>query len=292
MIIICMKISIFPAHVPANGTEIYQRLSGSMSKTDTVVRESLDADAALIWSVLWNGRMSRNQPVWKHFRSRNKPVIVIEVGGLVRGKTWRLSANGITRSAIFPTVKLDSDRPRKIGINLKPWHSGEYVLICGQHARSEQWNGMPEMNEYYKQTVLEIRKHTDRPIVIRSHPRYRERLLFNVDEKFFKDHGIVWNMPKHIHQTYDSFDLEPMLAHSHCVISHTSNSGLTGIIEGTPAIVSSESLAFPMATDQLSAINNLPMPDREQWLLELCHKEWFEDEIEHAWLNLRDALDR
>lgn len=291
MIIIYMKISIFPAQVPANGIELYQKLAGYISKTDTVLQESLDTDAAVIWSVLWNGRMSRNHQVWKHFRSRNKPVIVIEVGGLIRSKTWRLSANGITRSAIFPITKLDNDRPRKIGINLRPWHSGEYILICGQHARSEQWVGMPEMNEYYKQLVTEIKKYTDRPIVIRSHPRYREKIFFNIDEKFFNDHGVVWNMPKHIQKTYDSFDLEPMLAHSHCVISHTSNSGLSGIIEGTPAIVSKESLAFPVATNDIASINNLPMPDREQWLIDLCHKEWFEDEIEVAWQGLRNALD-
>lgn len=285
-----MRISIFPAQVPGNGFELYNSLANYIHKTDTVVTESYDADAALIWSVLWNGRMSRNQNVWKQFRAQDKPVIVIEVGGLVRNKTWRLSANGITRSAIFPKVTLDSKRPTKLGITPKSWHKGDYVLICGQHARSEQWKNMPDMNEYYKQTVLEIKKHTDRPIVIRSHPRYRENLFFKVDEEFFNDHKIIWNMPKHIHKTYDSFDLEPMLAHSHCVISHTSNSGLNAIIEGTPAIVSSESLAFPVSTDKFDQINNLPMPDREQWLVELCHKEWLENELEHAWISLRKTL--
>ena len=32
------------------------------------------------------------------------------------------------------------------------------------------------------------------------------------------------------------------------------------------------------------------MPDREQCLVELSHKEWFEEELEQAWINLRPNL--
>lgn len=285
-----MKISVWSSQVPGNGYEIYKDLISYINKTDQTVESSYEADAALIWSVLWNGRMSRNKNVWEHFRSKNKPVIVIEVGGLVRNTTWRLSVNGITRSALFPKVPIDVDRPAKLGIKLKPWHNGDYVLICGQHARSEQWRNMPDMNEYYKQTVLQVKKYTDRPIVIRSHPRYRENIFFNVDKDFFNDHKVEFNTPKHIQKTYDNFDLESMLAHSHCTISHSSNSGLSSIIEGTPAIVSKESLAFPVATDNIENINKLDTPDREEWFIDLCHKEWFENELEYAWVALRANL--
>jgi predicted protein tyrosine phosphatase len=286
-----MKISVWPSQVPGNGMKIYRDLISYMSKTDQIVESTNDADAALIWSVLWNGRMSRNHNVWKQYRGENKPVIVIEVGGLIRNQTWRLSINGINRSATFPAIKkFDNDRPKKLNINLKPWHDGKYVLICGQHGKSEQWRNMPPMDEYYKQTVLEIRKYTQKPIVIRSHPRYREKIFFNIDTDFYREHHVEWNVPKHIHQTYDSFDLEPLLAHCHCTISHSSNSGLSSIIEGTPAIVSEESLAYDVANADISSIENLLTPNREQWLIELCHKEWFEEELEQAWLMLRDQL--
>ena len=39
---------------------------------------SMTADAAVIWSVLWAGRMAPNQAVYEHYRSQNKPVIVLE----------------------------------------------------------------------------------------------------------------------------------------------------------------------------------------------------------------------
>lgn len=286
-----MKVSVFPSHVPANGHEIYKALINYINKTDTIVEGTFDADAALIWSVLWNGRMSRNQNVWRQYRSQNKPVIVIEVGGLIRNKTWKLSVNGINRSAIFPQIdNLDFDRPKKLGLELKPWHNGNYVLICGQHGKSEQWRHMPSMDDYYKQTVLEIRKYTQRPIVIRSHPRFRENIFFKIDTEFYKNFNIEWNIPKQIQKTYDSFDLEPLLAHCHCTISHSSNSGISSIIEGTPAIVSEESLAYDVAKNSIASIENLNKPNREQWLVELCHKEWLEEELEQAWINLRKLL--
>jgi hypothetical protein len=192
---------------------------------------------------------------------------------------------------MFPAFEnLDLNRPNKLGLKLKPWHDGDYVLICGQHGKSEQWINMPPMDQYFQQTVLEVRKYTDRPIVIRAHPRYRENIFFNIDKSFYNQYKVEWNTPKQIQKTYDSFDLEPLLAHCHCVISHTSNSGLSSIIEGTSAIVSNESLAFDVATDDISQINNLPKPNREQWFIELCHKEWFEHELEYVWLNLRKLL--
>lgn len=285
-----MKISVYPSQVPGNGLTLYRDLCDYINKTDQIVEGAMDADAALIWSVLWNGKMSRNHYVWKNYRGQNKPVIVIEVGGLIRNRTWKLSINGINRSAMFPQVQLDYSRPKKLGIELKPWHDGNYVLICGQHGKSEQWINMPPMDEYYKQTVSEVRKFTDRPIVIRSHPRYRENLFFKIDADFYRQHGVEWNSPKQVQQTYDSFDLEPLLAHCHCTISHSSNSGISSIIEGTPAIVSEESLAYDVANSSIASIENLNKPDREQWLVDLCHKEWLEEELEQAWINLRKLL--
>lgn len=285
-----MKISVWPNNIPGNANKIYNTLISSMMKTDTIIEESMDADAAFIWSVLWQGKMAPSKRVWDHYRRQNKPVIVIEVGALIRNKTWRLSANGINRSGIFPSVKLDDSRPNKLGITLKDWHSGDYILICGQHARSEQWKNMPDLDQYYKNTINEIRKHTDIPIVIRSHPRYRENFHYKIDQDFYKSANIEWNIPKKLADTYDSFDLEQLLEHCYCTISHNSNSGISSLLGGTPSIVHQTSLAWPVAESDFKKILDLPKPDRSNWIIELSHKEWFEDELETAWLNLRTQL--
>lgn len=285
-----MKISVWPNYTAGNGKAIYKQLQDAMTATDSILDQKLGGDAGFIWSVLWFGRMARNKEIWDHYRSQNKPVIVAEVGGLVRNKTWRLSVNGINSDALFPPVKLDSYRPMKLGLELKPWHSGEYILICGQHGKSQQWENMPNMGEYFKQTVIEVRRFSDRPIVLRAHPRYREGIFFNYDTEFFKDNNIEWNSPKKVVETYDSYDLEPLLTHCHCVISHSSNAAVSAAIAGVPVITGPSNLAKTVGTTKLSEIESLPKLDRKEWLIELSHKEWFEDELPYAWQSLRELL--
>ena len=164
---------------------------------------------------------------------------------------------------------------------------GEYVLICGQHGHSQQWIDMPDMDTYYKKTILAVRKVTDKPIVVRSHPRFREGLHWACDSEWYKQQGVTWNIPKHIQQTYDSFDLEHMLKHTYCTISYSSNAGISSVIEGVPAIVSEHSLAYDVGT-QLDKW--LSKPDRANWLNKMTYIEWFPDEIETQWLRLRDRL--
>ena len=284
-----MIISHYPNNLPGNAQEVYPQLLDAIGATDTVVENSMDADAALIWSVLWYGKMSGNKRIWDHYRAQNKPVIVIEVGGLIRNTTWKLGINGINRDADFALEEyMPDDRASKLGIVLQPWkQEGEYVLICGQHGHSEQWRNMPDMDTYYRNTITEIRKHSDKPIVVRSHPRFREGLHWSCDMQWYKDNDVTWNIPKHIQQTYDSFDLEHMLKHTHFCVSHSSNAGINSVIQGVPAVVSEHSLAWDVST---SMGNWLSKPDRHNWLNRLCYVEWFADEIGVQWSRIRDHI--
>ena len=284
-----MKISHFPNNLPGNANEVYPQVIEAISKTDELVTGSMDADAALIWSVLWYGKMGGNKQVWDHYRAQNKPVIVIEVGGLIRNGTWKLGIKGINRDADFAVDEyMPSDRLSKFGIVLQRWQQkGEYVLICGQHGHSQQWIDMPDMDTYYKNTIEEVRKFTDKPIVVRSHPRFREGLHWACDSEWYKQQGVTWNIPKHIQQTYDSFDLEHMLKHTHCTISHSSNAGITSIIAGVPAVVSKHSLAYDVGTEMNTWLSK---PDRANWLNKMSYTEWFPDEIGTQWLRLREKL--
>ena len=284
-----MKISHFPGNLPNNAQEVNPQLIDAIQQTDTLVENDLDADAALIWSLLWYGKMGANKQVWDHYRARNKPVIVIEVGGLIRNTTWKLGINGINRDADFAVEPyMSGDRVKKFGIILQPWkQDGEYILICGQHGHSEQWRNMPDMDTYYRNTIAEIRKVTDKPIVVRSHPRFRESLHWACDMQWYKDNNVIWNIPKHVQQTYDSFDLEHMLKHTHFTVSHSSNAGITSIIQGVPAVVSESSLAYEVGSKMDSWLSK---PDRHNWLNRMSYTEWFADEIHIQWSRIRDHI--
>ena len=84
-----MKISVFTDYVSLAGKEVMRAFIESLDGVE-VVQNDLSADVAVIWSVLWNGRMAGNEVVWRKFRSENKPIIVLEVGALKRNETWKV----------------------------------------------------------------------------------------------------------------------------------------------------------------------------------------------------------
>ena len=249
-----------------------------------------DADAALIWSVLWFGKMSGNKQVWDKYRAQGKPVIVIEVGGLIRNGTWKLGINGVNRDADFALdVGVNPDRVKHLGIEKLPWviEDKPYILVCGQHAHSLQWENMPDMDTYFRNTVEEIRQWSSKPIVLRAHPRYRERVHFPIaDEQWYKDQGCEWQIAKKVQETYDSFDLEDQLKETNLTVSYSSNAGVNSIIQGIPAVVSKHSLAYEMT----STYKETMCARRENWLIKMCNIEWLPDEIGTQWRRIRSKL--
>ena len=231
-----------------------------------------DEDVAVIWSVLWNGRMRNNQKIYEDYRLLGKPVIIIEVGNLKRNITWRICLNHINGLGEFANNKnLDNDRPKKLGINLKPVNKNrnEKILIATQHQKSLQWNGMPTMSTWTLQTIENIRKLTDMPILVRPHPRSP---LPGIDIEF---PNVKLQQPLHLPGTYDDFDID---YNYHCVINHNSGPPIHAAIAGTPIICDKSSLAYPVSST-LEQILNPSLPDREEWLIKLTHTEWTLDEI-------------
>ena len=231
-------------------------------------------DVAVIWSVLWHGRMAKNKQVWDINRQLGKPVIVLEVGGIKRGTTWKVGLNGINRTAYFGEQDNDRTRADSLGLGCKPWRSnGNFILICGQHDKSLQWQDMPSMSNWFMQTYREIRKHTDRPIVFRPHPRCRlPHIELGLKHVYRQE-------PRHVTNTYDDFDMQ--FDNIWATISHSSNPGIHSIISGVPSFVSNSSLAYDVANDIdfLHDIESPVMPDRQQWLNDYAHTEWTVEEI-------------
>lgn len=228
---------------------------------------SLSADAAVIWSVLWNGRMLDNKKVYDHYRSQNKPVIVIDVGTLRRGKTWKVALNNINARGYYGHQdNLDWDRPKKLNVHLRqnPRNYGR-VLIAGQHNQSLQLAGV-DQEAWLLEKIHSIQEVTDRQIVIRNHPRCRlnpNRFVGNV----------VWQQPKKIRDTYDSFDLE---FEFDAVVNYSSGAGILAAIAGVPPITHATSLAHPVS---MTTIDQPWQPDLDRWLVEICHTEYTVQEI-------------
>jgi hypothetical protein len=266
-----MKFNLWTNYGALNSKPVFNAFANSLvDNGHTVVYNDNTADVDVIWSVLWHGRMARNKTIWEN----KKPTIVLEVGGINRGTTWKVGLNGINRDAYFSEQNNDRSRADSLGLVCKPWRSnGDFILICGQHDKSLQWSKMPRMSDWFMQTYREIRKHTDRPIVFRPHPRCRlEHIELGLKHVYRQE-------PVKIGGSYDDFDMG--FDDVHCTISYSSNPGIHSILSGVPAFVSTHSLAYPVANDIdfMHDVEQPMMPDRQQWLNDYAHTEYTIEEI-------------
>jgi hypothetical protein len=263
-----MRFRLYREYGALNSVEIFNAFSKgirSLGHSEVTGNE----DVSVIWSVLWKGRMRMNRSVYEAAKKQGKPVIIIEVGNLKRGITWRICMDNINGAGEFSSDEnLDPNRPRFLGVDLQSTKNNRKndILICSQLPESLQWQDMPTMEQWIKDTVDKIRKFTDRKIIIRPHPRSFVRV--NVP-------GCQTILPKKLPGTYDDFDID---YNYHCVINHNSGPAVQAAIFGTPVICDSTSLAYPVS-DQIENIEKITLPDREQWFLKLCHTEWTVEEI-------------
>ena len=263
-----MKFKLYRNYGALNSVPVFDAFAdGAKSLGHEIVDD--DEDISVIWSVLWWGRMQPNQQVYQQCLNKGRPILIIEVGNLKRGMTWRISDQHINNFGIFGnSADLDSSRPQKLGIFLGSPMSKQKneILIATQHNRSLQWEGQPTMEQWIRNTIAQIKKYTSRRIVVRPHPRSQIR------EKFV---DAVIELPRKIPSSYDDFDIN---YNYHCVINHNSGPCVQAAINGTPVICDSSSLAYPVS-EKWENLENPQLPDREEWFLKLTHTEWTVDEI-------------
>jgi hypothetical protein len=271
------SVAYFPSQCALNGAPVLQALLTGLQAQGIQCQENgTDADAAMIWSALWHGRMAPNQQIYEKYRAQNKPVIIVDAGALDRGVTWKIAINHVNQLGYYGhTENLDLDRPARLGVKLSR-NSGTNpaILIAAQHRRSLQLADQnPE--QWIVQQVEAIRKVSDRPIVVRPHPRSS----INVDSL---GNTVQVQQPQKLANTYDSFDIN---FDYHAVVNYCSGPGIQAAIAGTRPVVAACSLAFPVSV----AIEHIDQPyllDREQWLIEICHTEYTVEEIKQGlWIH-------
>jgi hypothetical protein len=271
-----MRIAYFPNQCALNSIPVLQAVLDSLRGAGhTIEPNSMDADAAVIWSVLWAGRMAQNHEVWVRYRESGRPVIVVDIGALYRGETWKIALNSITANGYYGhTENLDWDRPQRLGINLAVNLSrNPRIVIAAQHQKSLQVAGLVSMESWILEQIDKIKAVTDRPIVIRPHPRSA------LDVSRFKNiTNVTVEQPQHIADTYDSYNLT---FDCHALVNHNSGPGIQAALAGTRPIVDSSSLAYPVSIN----LKDIEQPydiDRDQWLVEICHTEYTVKEIEQG----------
>ena len=115
-----MKFSLWRENGALNSRPVFDAFRNSLVDAGhDVVDNDNSSDVDVIWSVLWNGRMAANKHIWQANQASKKPTIVLEVGGIRRGITWKVGLNGINRDAYLGPSGNDYTRANHLGLHLK-----------------------------------------------------------------------------------------------------------------------------------------------------------------------------
>jgi hypothetical protein len=167
-------------------------------------------------------------------------------------------------------------------MDLKPWrNTGNHILLCLQRPMGWSMRGQ-NLLQWLNSTLIKIRQHSDRPIILRWHPGDWKN--FPKDIRF--DQMGVTMSPQQRHITAD-------LVNCWALVCHNSTPSAVAPIEGIPAFITDDpgySQGGDVANTDFSLIETPNMPDREQWIRKLAQCHWsFEDlRSGRCWAHMRN----
>ena len=200
----------------------------------------------------------------------------------------RYSFNGVfPATGIYcnsnPGIENWNNIRRHYNMDLKPWRSnGSHILITLQRPMGWSMRGQNLMS-WLENTFANIRKHSDRPIIIRWHPGdWKNYPKYDAVLKKYR----VTISPQERHITQD-------LVNCWALVCHNSTPSAVAPIEGVPAFITDDpsySQGGDIANTDFSRLENPLMPDREQWIKKLAQCHWsFEDlRSGRCWSHMRN----
>ena len=162
--------------------------------------------------------------------------------------------------------------------------NGAHILICAQ--RNKGWAmGALDLNSWIFTTCQEIRKYSNRPIVIRLHPGDRQT------------HSQMPQMKLRIKMQLHNVTLSTQtlldedLKNCHAVVNHNSSSIVGPIVKGFSAFITDpiKSQCAEVAQTDFSLIDTPVEFDRQAWLERISMFHWKFSELENgdAWRHIR-----
>jgi hypothetical protein len=248
---------------------------------------------------------SFRNPAFEKILNSKKPYIVWEEGSFRQFPIYKkVGWYHYNNTGIFNNVNVDNSRWENFvstnKLKIKDWKSaGDYILIMGQVEKDSALislydQGFNSFIDWITKTVTELRKYTDRPIVIRPHHK-------DLNQYIVKCKKIVdQNLKVSISTNFSSDDVNKLsggdglykdLRNAYCVITYNSNSIVEAVCEGIPVFALDQgSPAYDIAHHDLSSIENLDRnKDIYKWCSQIAYTMWNSDEIAkgETWAHLK-----
>ena len=192
---------------------------------------------------------------------------------------WRVSvgAHHPTHTTLMLDCKIPSDRFDALDLKVMPWRTrGLQIVIAGSSAKYHDFYGLEPPNDYYARLVVQLRELTDRPIVYRPKPSFKDA--------------------RRIKGAYHSTGNENIigaLEGAWALVTHGSNACFEAALAGVPSIILGDGVAAPISSTSLEGIESPRTERRGRWLASLAYHQWTEDEMRSgkAWTRIGGWVD-
>jgi hypothetical protein len=198
--------------------------------------------------------MESNEDMLLDKMNNNLPFWFIDTGytNFINGKKkiWhRLTRNNLHHFKMF---EAPVDRLKNFETFPARWrNSGEKILVIEPGSFSAKIFNV-NINQWKKDVEVELRKHTDRPIV------FREKLSKNIRKNLYQEL---------LDEDY------------YCVININSNAAIESIWAGIPVITLGTHISNAVTQNKISDINNLYKPNLANWLSILSYSQFTYEEL-------------
>jgi hypothetical protein len=276
---------------------------GVVASGDTAIAHrnltTLDCDVALIQGFVHEHGKSaphlqlRQNAVALQKKNQRRSLIVDSSLFLYSNKTNPLHYLRYSFDGVFPTTGFYFDRDidpsrwsqisKDLGISLKPWRlQGNHILICLQRNGGWSMRGL-DVIQWMNSIILEIRKYSNRPIVVRAHPGDKK-----IGGHLKINHKSV--------SLSTGVDLREDLKNAWATVVYNSSPSVASIIEGIPSFLTDpepqHSQSVAVANTDISRIEDPVMVDRQAWVerLSMCHWKFDELKSGEAWKFFRNYV--
>jgi hypothetical protein len=269
-----LRVKVFAPTEPADHAQALTALSEGIPGAELHRLEDgyVECDIAVIFGV---GKRrvpashARGVIVYEHRFRERKPIIIVERGFVKRDDYYGVALDGLNGLGYFGEKGCPSDRWDALDTPIRPWQTGEHILVCGQ----VPWDASVQHTnhvEWCQSTCEKIKGLTDRPVRFRPHPQVADF-----------DYGIEAS----------TGPLEDDLKDAHCIVTFSSTSGALAVLDGIPLFATDPgSIAWPVANQTITAelLEKPELKDRDQWACDLAYSQWTYDEMREGlpWVRL------
>ncbi len=201
-------------------------------------------------------------------REANRTFYYIDTGYFGNGK--KKTYHRITRNDVQyfgNIIERPADRFAATGVQLKKFRPGTNILLAPPSQKLLNLYNIV-LEDWLEQTQIEIKKHTDRPIVIRTKQGRSTRV---------NDETMEMALDRDVH----------------CLVTFSSIAATEALLLGKPAITLGPNAAAPLCRHHIDDIENLYIPtldEVEAWARHLAYCQFTEPEMRNgtAWRILND----